>query len=347
MKVILASSVAPFNEGGSTLLVEWLGEMLRERGHELDVLNIPFDPACGAVLEQMVALRLLDIAQHGDRLITIRTPSYLLRHPSKVLWFIHHYRGAYDLWGTRYQGIPDTPEGLRYRDSIMAADNLAFAEAKAIFSNSRVVADRLKRFNGVDAEVLYPAVPNPGRFHCAGFDDYFLYVSRLTHHKRQWLAIEAMRHTRTPVRLIIAGPPDPGSEPYAQELASMVEKYGLDKRVTIIPRWISEELKISLLAHSLSALYIPLDEDSYGFPSLEAHHSRKPVITAADSGGTRELVIDQHNGIVADPSPQAMAAAMDELFVDRKKAERMGEAGIERIAALGISWDVVLDRLLA
>ena len=228
MKIILASTTNPFVDGGSTFIVDWLEENLRRAGHQVEVLNFPFDFSHTGMLDQMLALRLLDLSQHGDRLIAIRTPSYLLRHPSKVLWFIHHHRSAYDLWNTPYTDIPRSPEGLRYRRAIMNADDVAFGEAHRIFANSQVVADRLKRFNHVSAEVLYPPLGNAERYRSTAFDDYILYVSRLTHHKRQWLAIEALRHSRTPVKLVIAGLPDPGAAPYLAQLQSLVEKYGAD-----------------------------------------------------------------------------------------------------------------------
>lgn len=161
------------------------------------------------MLDQLLALRLLDLTQHGDRLIAVRTPSHLLRHPRKVTWFIHHYRSAYDLWGTKYQTLPDTPESLAYRGAIVNCDNVGLRECTQVFCNSIVVKDRLLRFNNVSANVLYPPLLDPGRFRCGSYGDYLLYLARLTHHKRQWLAIEALRYTRTPVKLIIAGCPTP------------------------------------------------------------------------------------------------------------------------------------------
>jgi len=96
MKVIIASTIVPFIEGGGTFIVDWLETMLAEFGHDVEVLKIPFVSSYRELPSQMLALRLLDITQHGDRLIAIRPPAHLLRHPNKVIWFIHHHRGAYD-----------------------------------------------------------------------------------------------------------------------------------------------------------------------------------------------------------------------------------------------------------
>jgi len=102
MRIVIATSVAPFVDGGSTCIVESLGSELKARSHDVEILRFPFSEDYAEVLHQLLALRLFDLSQDCDRLITIRTPSHLLKHPNKIAWFIHHYRGAYDLWGTKY-----------------------------------------------------------------------------------------------------------------------------------------------------------------------------------------------------------------------------------------------------
>jgi len=345
MKVLIASTIVPFIEGGGTFIVDWLDAMLRERGHEVEVLKIPFWSHFRAMPSQMLALRLLDISEHGDRLIAIRPPAYLLRHPAKVLWFIHHHRGAYDLWGTEYQDLPNTPEGLAYREAIVKSDHLAFGEARSIYTNSAVVANRLKKYNDVDAEVLYPPIFRPERYRCDGYGDYILFISRIAHHKRQHLAVEAMQFTKTPVKLVIAGKAD---EPDCERIVrNAVEEFGVQNKVIIRSDWIREEEKVKYFAGCLAALYIPFDEDSYGYPSLEAHHAHKSVISTTDAGGTAELIVDSHNGFLVEPAPKAIAEKMDHLYRDRSLARKMGEAGNRRLTELGITWDRVVERLLA
>jgi glycosyltransferase involved in cell wall biosynthesis len=347
MKVIVASTVVPFEEGGATLIVSWLAEVLKQQGHTVDTLLLPFTTRLPEMLDQMLALRLLDITGHGDRLITIRTPSYLLRHPRKVLWFIHHHRSAYDLWRTQYCDIPSSPEGLAYRSAIRRADQVAFQEAAKIFTNSEIVARRLRQYNGVEAPVLYPPLYRPERYHNAGYGDYILYISRLNRHKRQWLALEALRHTRTPVRLAIVGKADAVEDAYADELRAAIRTYDLGERVMLVTDWVSEDEKVELFANCRAAIYMPYDEDSYGYPTLEAHHAGKAVITTTDSGGTQELIVNGENGFVTPPDPEAIAAAMDRLYESAPLAESLGKAGVERIQKLRISWPAVIENLLS
>ena len=51
------------------------------------------------------------------------------------------------------------------------------------------------------------------------------------------------------------------------------------------------------------------------------NQSKKAVISCTDSGGTLELIDDGHNGRLVAPTPQALAAAMDELYEDRKNED--------------------------
>lgn len=56
----------------------------------------------------------------------------------------------------------------------------------------------------------------------------------------------------------------------AQQIEQLIRKFNLASRVTVIDRFISEEEKSSYFADSLGAAYIPFDEDSYGYVTMEA-----------------------------------------------------------------------------
>jgi glycosyltransferase involved in cell wall biosynthesis len=345
MRIIIATTVVPFVKGGATLLLDWLAEELEVRGHEIEVLRLPFHSAYREMPAQMVGLRLIDVRDRGDRLIALRAPIHLLRHPSKAVWFLHHHRSAFDLMGTNHQDVPDTWEGLGYRELLRAADTASLEEARRLCCNSKVTRDRLRRFNGLEAEVVYPPVHNPSRLRTDDYGDFIFYPCRLTGVKRQWLAIEAMKLTRTPVRLVLTGAPDaPG---YLDELRTLVRSEGVEARVDLRGTYVTEVEKEDLFARCLAVAYIAYDEDSYGYPSLEAHHANKAVISARDSGGTDELIIDGENGFICEPEPAALAACFDALWEDRARAERMGRRGAERVHELNITWDHAIERLLA
>lgn len=344
MRVLVASTFVPFIEGGGRMIVRDLVVAARERGHEVDTVEIPFVSMWDRMLEQMLAIRSLDVSKEADVLVAIRTPSYLLRHPNKRLWFIHHHRGAYDLWGTPYQDIPNSPEGLAVRRAVIAADDLYLREACKIFTNSQIVADRLAEFNGIAGEVLYPPLGEPTRFVNGTAEDYVFYPCRITGHKRQHLAVEAAAHVQTDARIVIAGVPD--SPEQLEPIERLIETHGLQDRVEVIPRWISEDEKADLISRSLGVLYIPFLEDSYGYVSLEAFHASKPVITCTDSGGTLEIIEDGVNGFICSPEPAALAAAIDRLRGNPDAAAALGRGAHETLETRNINWDRVVSSLV-
>jgi glycosyltransferase involved in cell wall biosynthesis len=226
---------------------------------------------------------------------------------------------------------------------VIQADNRYLREVDQLYTNSRIVANRLKTYNGIDATgILYPPLLADEIFRPGAFGEYVFYPSRLSAGKRQALAIEAMRHVRTPVKLVIAGRPD--SEEYGAGLEAAIDRYDLRDRVTMLG-WVSDQEKADLLSGALGVLYIPYDEDSYGFVTLEAFSSHKPVITMTDSGGTDEVMVDGANGLVVEPDARRLALALDALWSDRGRAVRMGERGHQTLRELNISWDYVLERL--
>jgi glycosyltransferase involved in cell wall biosynthesis len=345
MKVGLVSSAVPLVQGGYRLIVEWLADELRKRGHEPEIIYLPTADGPDTVLNEMAALRAMRFGEVFDRVITFRPPAHVIQHPRKVAWFIHHLRLFYDLWDSPYRPFPDNDQYRALRSAIVAADTNALVSAHKVFSNSRVVADRLAQYNGVDAEVLYPPVHAPERFRSGDYGDEIVCVCRMVHHKRQHLLIEALGLTKTAVRLRLCGSgygPD-----YVASLRDAAARLDVGERLVIDDRWITEEEKVAILETALAAAYVPLDEDSYGYPTLEAAHARRATITLSDAGGVLEFVVDGGNGLVAEPEPASIAAVFDRLYADRALAQRLGEAALQRIDELGVNWDRVVERLLA
>jgi glycosyltransferase involved in cell wall biosynthesis len=119
----------------------------------------------------------------------------------------------------------------------------------------------------------------------------------------------------------------------------------LGAKVKILPYFISETEKSNFFKDSLGAVYIPYDEDSYGYVTLESYHSHKPVITCSDSGGTSILVLNRKTGFVVPSDPESLGAAIDDLHNNKALAKEMGEMGYRNMLELGITWERVIDCL--
>ncbi|WP_064120299.1 glycosyltransferase family 4 protein [Pseudomonas fluorescens] len=344
MKIALCSTMVPFVFGGGRNIVDWLATTLQEAGHQVEIVYLPEIDNPDTLFQQMMALRWVDL-ESADRIICFRPQSHLIPHRHKILWFIHHVRIFYDLWESEYRPYPDDEKFRGFRDALFSVDDQALREAKAVFTNSKVVSTRLERYNGVKSEVLYPPVFQPERYHCSGQNDEIVYICRLEHHKRQHLLVEAMALTKTPVRLRLLG--SSAGADYPKSIEEIINAADLTDRVFLDNRWITEEEKVEQFAECLAAAYLPVDEDSYGYPSLEASHSSKAILTTTDSGGVLELVQDGFNGLIAEPTPESLAAAMDSLYLNRSNTAAMGVNAKQRLVDLNISWKHVLERLLA
>lgn len=344
-RILICGAQTPFVRGGAENLIDSLAAELTARGHEVDQVRLPFSLASrNRLVESALAWRLLDLtAVEGrpvDRVIATRFPSYLVRHPNKIVWLVHQLRQIYDLKGTRYSDFCDgDPVDRRTVELVRRMDRRTLGEARRLFAISRNTADRLAEHNGLQAEVLYPPPKLTGRIAPGPAGDYVLAAGRLDPLKRFDRLVEAMAKVETPVRCRLAG-----DGPEAGRLAELVRRHGLEQRVELLGFVADDEL-VRLYAGALAVYYAPFDED-YGYVTVEAFQAAKPVVTAADAGGVLELVEDGVTGLVAEGgSPRAVAACLDRLYRDRETAARLGEAGRRR--AEGIGWDRVIEGLLA
>jgi glycosyltransferase involved in cell wall biosynthesis len=293
------------------------------------------------IVRQALAWRLLDVTESNgqpvDLVIPTKFPSFLVRHPRKVAWLFHQHREAYDLYGTEYCSFSDSPEDQQVLQAIHSMDTAALSECRAVYTISRNVAARLQRYNGLPGTPLYPPPHHLGRYRSDGPGDYLFYAGRLDRLKRLDLAIDALLRVKGGAKLKIAG-----AGPLEAELRKQIEGLGVGDRVQLLGFVSADEL-LDLYARCRAALYVPLNED-YGYVTVEAMLSRKPVLTTSDAGGPLEFVTDGVTGLVAEPDPEALAAAVDRLWeLPPARLEEMGQAGRERVA--GITWDHVIDTL--
>ena len=205
-----------------------------------------------------------------------------------------------------------------------------------MFAISRNVADRLQRSTGLDAEVLLPPPQHLG-YRSDGVGKYILSVGRLDRAKRVDLLLEAAA-LQDSFQVVVAG-----EGPDRIRLERLSDKRGLDGRVRFAGR-VGEDELVDLYANCLAVFYAPFDED-FGLVPYEAFLSGKPVITTHDSGGPLEVVVDRENGLVCEPVPADVAAACSWFAANPEQARACGRVG--KRTAEGITWDVVVDRLLA
>lgn len=340
MKVLICAAQIPYARGGAEMLAEGLCDALKQQGHRAEIVALPFQwLPHNALFKSALAWRLLDLATANgapiDRIIATKFPSYAAQHPHKIVWLVHQYRQAYDWYGTPLSEFTSSPDDQRVREKLFALDRRTLGEAQARFAISKNVASRLKRFNGLDAMPLYPPPRLTGKFYARDYGDYVLYVGRLDRAKRVDLLIRALSKIKGG-RVIIAGT---GIE--EQNLRKLAQSCGVASRVEFTG-FVDDARLIELYADARAVFYAPVDED-YGFTTVEALMSARPVITTDDAGGVLEFIENELDGLVTAHAPDEIARALARVFSDASQCRAWGEAGRARVR--GIDWKYVVERL--
>lgn len=339
MNILVTANQTPFLPGGAHYHVNGLVDALRRFGYHTELLTLPFHYDETHIAQQMAFAQRLNVTAPNDvpidRVISLQFPTYGVQHPEHTVWLMHQHRVCYEL----YDEARASAALKALKPEVEAFDRLHLGSAKQLFANSPRVAERLWHNTGLTAEPLYHPPYGAEHFTCADDWGYLYYPSRLEPLKRQALLIEAMALTRTPVKLLLSGG---GSQHHP--LQAQVSELGLESRVRLLGH-VTEQEKLTLYAHALAVAFPTFDED-YGYVTLEAMLAAKPVITCTDSGGPTAFVKHAETGWQCEPTPQALAEAMDEAYLDRARAKRLGQQGRDAYQAAQISWHHVVSRLV-
>jgi len=346
MKIAITTVQAPFVSGGAEFHALNLRNALIKNGHEAEIVTMPFmDNPVDLIEDHIVAARLLDVSKSWagevDLCIGLKFPAYFMQHPNKVVWALHQYRAVYELFASEYSMLKDDLIGNKVKSIVTNADNCYLREAKNIYTNSRNVANRMNKFNNLQAQALYHPCPDMDSFYSKEYGDYILMPSRINITKRQLLAVEAMAHTKENVNLYIVGGADHIYE--QKRLTDKIHELKLKDKVKYFGI-VDQEEKFRLYAGARAVLFIPYDED-YGYITLEAMSASRAVITTNDSGGPLEFIENVKTGLVVNPNPEDIAKAIDSFSRSASMAEIMGKAAKKHLDNMGISWNNVVKEL--
>ncbi len=158
-------------------------------------------------------------------------------------------------------------------------DEAASQRPDYFITNSKFVAQRIKKYYHRDSVVIYPPVEFDQFYISKDLGNYFLVISRFRPYKRIDLAIEAFNELKLPLKIIGSG-----NDKYLRKIAGpSIEFLGN----------VSDKEKAEYLSRA-QALIHPQEED-FGITPLEAMASGRPVI-AYKKGGAKETVIDGFTG---------------------------------------------------
>jgi len=337
-RLAVVTSSPPSSEGGHLAIGHALVQAAQEAGHQAALVITP-DFGFGRTWSTYRANWIARVGE-VDQIISLRYPSYAVRHPAHVCWLNHTMREYYDLWpgfAASLSPLNRVKEGVRRRLVRSADAWLLRNNVCRLVAQSETIRRRIANDFGMRAEVLHPPPPQRA-YRCEEYGAYIFAVSRLVSLKRVELLVRALaeplaRH----VTAVIAG------EGHSrEELEALALAIGVEKRVTFLGR-IDESAMLGHLARCRAVCFTPLDED-YGFVTGEAFASRKAVITCVDSGGPTELVTHEQTGLVTEATPAALAAALARIVDDRALAERLGSHAAAFVS--GMKWDAAVRQLM-
>jgi glycosyltransferase involved in cell wall biosynthesis len=336
MKIaVVTPRMASREVGGAENLYQGLINALRTAGHQAVLIEVMVDESSFEnILEAYCRCFYLNLDDY-DLVISTKAPTYMIRHRNHVSYLLHTMRVFYD----RFESKSD--EDYLRKKMIQKFDRygLSSDRIKKHCVIGETVAKRLKDadpfWNDIDFHVIYPA-PLHSDFKEPGEGKFVFLPGRLHRWKRVDLVIQAMKHVKG-IKLLVAGE---GED--AVRLKQLAKELNVDGKVEFLDRVSDEEL-LDLYSSALVVLFVPIQED-YGYVTIEAFKSKKPVITCSDSGEPSRIVKDGMNGFVVDPDPMRIAEKISVLQQNPEEAKRLGENGYQSV--LDIEWSKVIDNLL-
>jgi glycosyltransferase involved in cell wall biosynthesis len=344
LRIAIATVQVPFINGGAELHTRNLADELKRAGHDVDIITMPFWFSPTPLLEKYEARWAAEdmsvyLAGSIDQVICLKYPTYQLKHPNKKLWLLHPLSSMYDFYGSPYGGDSEDAHTRAFREQLLARDRDAFSQIEKRFTVSHYLATEMERIVDVEFEPLYHPPPNPEVYRLEGSYPFIFAPSRLEEQKRQDVLIRAMKMVDPGLQLVVAG-----SGGQLDQCRRIARDCGVENRV-IFAGDLNRSRIASYYANCFAVYFGPFAEP-YGYVTLEAMLSSKPVITCPDSGCPTEFVRHEVNGLVVTPEPEEVAGAINRLWANRSNARAMGVAGRTLYDELGLDWAHVAQKLV-
>jgi glycosyltransferase involved in cell wall biosynthesis len=167
---------------------------------------------------------------------------------------------------------------------------------------------------------------------------YVLFLGRVHWKKGLPRTVEALRGTT--MRLLVCGPDDEG---FASELRKLASDLGVGEQVRIESAVAGAD-KWALL-EAARCVVLASDNENFGNVVPEAMWMKTPVVVS-DQTGAAEVVQRAGAGLVCERTPEAVRAALLELWQNDAARAAMGEAG-ERYARDNLTWRSVAEQMLS
>jgi glycosyltransferase involved in cell wall biosynthesis len=223
---------------------------------------------------------------------------------------------------------------IQAREEVVSARAFTSILVNSLFSRESVI-----RAYGIEATVCYLGI-DTDLFVDRGMprEEFVVGVGSFTPPKRIDFVIRALaRLPQRQRRLVWIG--NIADQAYLSELTSLAQqmKVTLDARIGI-----KDDEVVCLLNRAAVMAYAPRLEP-FGLAPLEANACGTPVVAVAE-GGVRETIVHGENGLLCEPDPAAMAAAVSSLLSDSEFRRHVG-ARARKVVEERWSTVAAIDRL--
>ncbi len=346
----------PPHLGGLERVVQHLSAQLGQR-HDVRVVTtvLGADGAPRGGREGLVRVRRHRAVELAHTAIAPGLPVSLLRAPRRAVLHLHCAHALLPELVALLAALRRQPFLLHFHLDVDASGRLggllpaykkhvfgrAMRAAAGVIVLTRAQADFVRETYRVPAARIF-TVPN------GVGDEYFmpvrtaerpagplrlLFVGRLSPQKNVGRLLEAVALAGEPVRLRVVGDGESRGA-----LEAQAERLGLGDRVEFSGGLLDADLVGAYAA--ADALVLPSDKEGMPLVALEAMAAALPVLATRVPGNTELL---DGVGLLADPEPAALAAAIDRLAADPALRLRLSRAG--SAAASGYSWEAVARRV--
>lgn len=212
-------------------------------------------------------------------------------------------RFAYDLYDSTLERFPFAlrPFYALFVRCLRRQYEAAIGRMDVILVNSENVRQRLLRYTGRDAQVVYPPVATQ-HFHALEDGGYYLSTARLVANKRVDVIVQAFMAMPERRLVVLSGGPE----------AARLQALAVGAPNIVFAGWQSDAALRCWVGGARAVIYLPLDED-FGMSPVEAMAAGKPVIGVAE-GGLLETILPGETGLLIDspPTPLALVQAVSE-----------------------------------
>ena len=337
MKIaVVAPKMKSGETGGAENLFLGLTSALKKAGHEADLIEVEIDESdFDSILRAYSDCFFLNLDIY-DTVISTKAPTYMVRHRNHISYLLHTIRVFYDRFS------PRSNEDLKRRNLIYEFDKYGLSpqRIRRHFVIGDEVSERMHLadpfWRQVKFETAYPA-PLVSNFREPDTGEFFFLPGRLHPWKRVDLAIKAMAYVKPPIKLVISGTGDDESR-----LKDLTRRLHLENRVEFLGA-VNQDNLLDLYSKAIAIPFLPLHED-FGYITVEAFKSKKPVITCIDSGEPSRIVQNGVSGYVVDPDPKIIGEKMEYLAQHPNEAGFMGQKGY--VTVQDLTWGRIIEKLL-